>query len=303
MTLLECPFLILIFLMNNIILGTVQMGIPYGISNTMGQISLSDSIQILEEAHKFGVRTLDSAEAYGNAHSVIGEFNLQFPEKQFNITTKLPHIIQEDIEVKVNQYLMDLHVNRLDTLLFHSYKTFKENIGNLNQLIKLKQKNIVEKIGVSVYTNQEAEDVIQFDEIDIIQLPFNVFDNKNLRGEILELAKKKGKTIHTRSCYLQGLFFQPIHSDKKIVSALKKELELLHSIADKYQLNIQQIALNYCLQQPNIDQVLIGIDNLEQLKSNLSDANKTISSEIIEEINTLHILNSDLLNPSLWSNL
>jgi aryl-alcohol dehydrogenase-like predicted oxidoreductase len=289
--------------MSKIILGTVQMGIPYGINNIKGQISLSDSIQILEVAHNLGVRTLDSAEAYGNAHSVICKYNLLFPEKQFNIITKLPHIIQDDIEVKVNQYLKDLYVNRLDTLLFHSYKTFKENVGNLNQLIKLKQKGLVEKIGVSVYTNQEAEDVMQFDEIDIIQLPFNLFDNKNLRGEILELAKKKSKTIHSRSCYLQGLFFQSIDSDKKIVSALKKELELLHSIAVKYQLNIQQIALNYSLQQPNIDQVLIGVDNLEQLKSNLSDANKTIPSELIEEINTLHISNSDLLNPSLWNNL
>ena len=31
--------------------------------------------------------------------------------------------------------------------------------------------------------------------VDIIQLPFNLFDNSNLRGEILKKAKSKGKII------------------------------------------------------------------------------------------------------------
>ncbi len=115
---------------NKLILGTVQMGLAYGINNTVGKVSLENSHEILEHAFDHGIQILDSAEAYGNAHEVIGSFHKNHPNKSFEIITKLPHQFDANISDKVNAYLTDLQVSQLHALLFHSYSSYKENISN-----------------------------------------------------------------------------------------------------------------------------------------------------------------------------
>jgi aryl-alcohol dehydrogenase-like predicted oxidoreductase len=288
-------------LSSKLILGTVQMGLAYGINNTIGKVSLTESHAILEYAFDHGIQILDSAEAYGNAHDVIASFHKKYPKKVFEVITKLPHQFDADINDKVNTYLKDLKVNQLYALLFHSFLSYKENSNNFKVLTDLKASGKIKYIGVSVYTNEEIEAVIFNDDVDIIQLPFNLFDNSNLRGEILEKAKAKGKTIHTRSALLQGLFFKAIDSNNQTVQNLKHEMSLLSTITKKTNVSLAQLALNYCLQQTNIDNVLIGVDSKQQLKDNLKALNVRINGSIIDEINTIKVSNINLLNPSLWN--
>ena len=286
---------------SKLILGTVQMGLPYGISNTTGKVSLDESLEILDCAFENGIEILDSAEAYGNAHEVIGAFHEKHPEKLFKVITKLPHQSDINIDKKVDEYLIGLRVDQLHALLFHSFSSYKENINNFDVLRKLKLDKKIKNIGVSVYTNEEVEEVILNEDIDIIQLPFNLFDNINLRGDILEKAKSKGKTIHTRSALLQGLFFKGANDQNKTVQKLKNELVLLSDITKKYNITISQLALSYCLQQSTIDNVLIGVDSINQLKDNIQSVNYRIKPETINEINIINVKNLDLLNPSLWN--
>ena len=285
---------------NKFILGTVQMGLNYGINNTNGKVSLEDSHAILEYAFDHGINILDSAEAYGNAHQVIGSFHKKYPNKQFKIITKLPHQFDANINDKVNNYLADLQVKQLHALLFHSFSSYKENIENFKVLTDLKAGGKIKYIGVSVYTNEEIEAVLLNDEVDIIQLPFSLFDNSNLRGSILEKAKAKGKTIHTRSALLQGLFFKDVNSDNKTVQSLKTELSKLSTISKISNAPIARLALNYCLYQHTIDNVLIGVDSKQQLEANIASLNHIIDAKTINEINKIKVTNINLLNPSLW---
>ncbi|MFT4800412.1 MAG: aryl-alcohol dehydrogenase-like predicted oxidoreductase [Flavobacteriaceae bacterium] len=282
------------------ILGTVQMGLSYGINNTRGKVSLDDSLEIFEYAYDSGIRILDSAEAYGNAHEIIGIFHNKHPDKTFKIITKLPNKSNYDIPAKVEDYLKELNVNQLEALMFHSYDSYQNNIKNFNILNKLKLEKKIKNLGVSVYTNDEIEKVILNDDIDIIQLPFNLFDNTNLRSDILMKAKSKGKIIHTRSALLQGLFFKDLNTTNKIVQKLKKELALISEISRNENTSISVLALSYCLQQNTIDNVLIGVDSINQLKDNIKSINYKITPQTIEHINTIKIKNLDLLNPSLW---
>jgi aryl-alcohol dehydrogenase-like predicted oxidoreductase len=285
---------------NKLILGTVQMGLPYGINNTTGKISLVDSIGILEYAYNNGIGILDTAEAYGNAHKVIGVFHAKNPTKIFRVITKLPNQINEDIVEKVGSYLVELNVKQLDTLLFHSFTSYQNNIENFDVLVKLKSDGKINHLGVSVYTNKEIEMVMLNEDIDIIQLPFNLFDNINLRKTVLEKAKSKGKIIHTRSALLQGLFFKDPNDSKNTVQKLKNELRLLNTLSEENSASISQLALSYCLQQENIDNVLIGVDSIRQLKENVKAVNYKIEPKTVDSINTIKVQDLDLLNPSLW---
>ena len=286
---------------NKIILGTVQMGIPYGIHKG-GGLAFSDSEKILFKAFSAGIEILDTAEVYGNAHKVIGKFHRNNPGLGFRIMTKLPKSIENgNIEQKIENYLEDLKVSELEAIMFHSLESFLLSESKLPELLELKKRGVIKNIGVSVYNNSEIEDILFCKEVDLVQIPFNLLDNYRLRGETFKAAKKKGKTIHTRSVFLQGLFFMDLDAEFPIVKKLKPQLKEIRKIAQEEGMNIASLALNYCLQEEMIDKVLIGVDSLDQLEQDLGFLKQHLTHSSIDKINNITIDEKELLNPSLWN--
>jgi aryl-alcohol dehydrogenase-like predicted oxidoreductase len=284
---------------NKLILGTVQFGLNYGINNSQGKPEKDTVFEILSYAYENGIRNLDTAELYGNAHDLIGEFHKLNPIKKFEIITKFPHNFDESLDNKINTYLKQLNIDKLSAIFFHSFNSYLKHKEQLENIVKSKNK-VVKQIGVSVYTNKEINEVIDDINIDIIQIPFNLFDNINQRGELLKKAKKKNKVIHTRSAFLQGLFFMKKDNPSILRTKLEKEMELVTDISLKSSMSIGSIALNYCLMQSNIDGVLIGVETLQQLKENLEISGNKIPSQFVDQINTIIIENIELLNPTMW---
>jgi aryl-alcohol dehydrogenase-like predicted oxidoreductase len=50
-------------------LGTVQFGLPYGVSNNNGQTPLDEAQRIVEFARSSGISLLDTAMAYGDSEA------------------------------------------------------------------------------------------------------------------------------------------------------------------------------------------------------------------------------------------
>lgn len=284
---------------SKLILGTVQFGLKYGINNLQGKPDKEAVFEILSYAYENGIRHLDTAELYGNAHELIGEFHKINPSNKFQVTTKFPHDFEDNLDNKIDRYLAQLNVDYLNAILFHSFESYKKHKEQLKNIIKHKNKSI-KNIGISIYSNEQMNEVIDDINIDIIQLPFNLFDNLNLRGELLIKAKDKNKTIHTRSAFLQGLFFMKKDNPNSTRIKLENELNIVEKISLKSSIPIGSIALNYCLVQANIDGVLIGVDSLQQLKENIAFAENKIPNQYLDEINTIRINNVELLNPSMW---
>ena len=289
--------------MGKLVLGTVQMGLDYGINNNSGKVSIKEINQILLKAFNSGITTLDTAEVYGNAHQVIGDFHKKNSAYKFKIITKFPNDVQfNNIEAKVLEYLDVLNLKCIDVLMFHSFESFVNNQQAIDLLIELKIKGYINHIGVSIYTNDQIEYLIEEDSISVVQLPFNLLDNISVRGKFLEQLKTKGKIIHTRSAFLQGLFFKNINDKNIIIESLYSELEILNQLTAKLNCSMEELALSYCIHQKNIDSVIIGVDSLDQLNSNLKASTYLIGNNSIKIIDKIKVQNLNLLNPSLWQN-
>lgn len=65
-------------------------------------------------------------------------------------------------------------------------------------------------------------------------------------------------------------------------------------------IQIHELALNYVVANPSIDGVLIGVDNVTQLKKNINALKLQIHPEDIEFVNSIQINESSLLNPVNW---
>ena len=287
---------------SKLILGTVQFGLEYGINNTKGKPSKENIKSILDSAYNSGILLLDTAEAYGDSQSKIGEYHNNSTNK-FNVITKFSSNVDGfslNIIERVYNNLKILDVDKLYCYMFHSFNDFNKYFEKYREdLLILKRDGIINNIGVSLYSNDEFESVLEFDEITLIQLPFNLLDNNNKRGNILKKAKAKRIEIHTRSVFLQGLFFKNTSDLSIKTKPLRPYLKSLNDLCDEeYKMN--DLALNYVCNQKNIDKVLIGVDNVHQLESNILSEKKNIEKELIKKIEAVDVKETKILNPSNW---
>ena len=281
-------------MLNKIALGTAQFGLKYGISNRNGQTTKKEAHSILEYCKNSGIRYLDTAAAYGNSEAILGELLLEnFEEEDFEITTKFKFLEGEDLYTLTNQSLKRLRRSSIDGQLFHSYLDYKKFLGH-------SKPHKVKNWGVSVYTNEEIIEVIKNPQVKMIQCPFNLLDNDSKRGKLLRKAKSKGIEVQVRSVFFQGLFFMNNDDLPKALTPLSQYVQKIHQICVINNLTIQELALGYCFSKEYIDKVVIGVESLDQLKSNIDSLTKHIPEAVYTLIDNIMVKNSRLLNPSNW---
>ena len=282
-----------------LILGTVQFGLRYGINNRRGQVSAPEVQNILSRAHDAGIRHLDTAAAYGDAAARIGAFH-RADERRFSVITKFKSA-QRAAGPVLKEQLATLGVEQAFGYLFHSPDALRDDPDSLAELVHLRRAGLIRHIGVSIYTNEQFDTAINTEAIDLIQLPYNLLDNRRRRGELIDAAKAAGKLVHTRSVFLQGLFFKKPDKLPQALLGLRDELVELRDIAHRFRLTTAQLGLGYALANPQIDGVLIGVDGLGQLEVNLAAAAQPLPAAAIAAIDDLYVSNPRLLNPSNWS--
>lgn len=276
--------------MGKLVLGTVQFGLQYGV-NSAGRPSEQAVKGILAEAAKGGITTLDTSSAYGNSEEILGECTT--PEEGFKIVSKYPKG-GTPVREMFNGSLQRLKVEKLYGYLLHHFEVYKNNPKVWDEFVALKKSGKVQKIGFSLYTPEELQFILDNKSpIDLIQVPFNIFDKKFM--PLMKEVHENGVEIHVRSTFLQGLFFKDREALPEKLKPMKKYLLQLDEFSKQSGLSISEIALNYNLQNPYIDGVLIGVDNVEQLNMNLASVKETpIDIEI-------DVKEQELLNPVNWN--
>lgn len=276
--------------MSKLVLGTVQFGLQYGV-NSAGRPNVEVVRNILAEAAKGGIITLDTSSAYGNSEEILGECITS--EENFKIVSKYP---KGDAPVSdmFNGSLRRLKVEKLYGYLLHHFEVYKNNPKVWDEFVALKESGKVNKIGFSLYSPAELEFILSNKSpFDLIQVPFNILDKKFM--PYMKELHEEGVKIHVRSTFLQGLFFKDRNALPEKLLPLRKYLLQLDEYSSETGMSISEMALNYNLQNPYIDGVLIGVDNVEQLRMNLASVKDTpIDIEV-------DVKEKELLNPSNWN--
>lgn len=284
-------------MIEKIILGTVQLGLPYGINNIAGKPSPDQAFDILDKSWEIGIRSLDTAIDYGDSQEVLGEYFIS-RRNSFEVLSKFKISNDKSIEMQFFDTLKTLSLTSLCCFSHHQVTDISRE--SLKQLAPLKEKGILKKIGVSVYSNEDLEKMIYVDEIDVIQLPFNLLDNWKLRGELISKAISRNKEIHIRSAFLQGLFFKkPTELGLKF-SKLAQPLQKLTNLSHSLDITLPELALYYCLSFSEISKVLIGVEKASQLDLLESLREGLVTSDVKSEIEKIEISDIELLDPRAW---
>jgi aryl-alcohol dehydrogenase-like predicted oxidoreductase len=286
-------------------LGTVQFGVEYGISNTLGKVSSAEVGNILTLAHENGIRILDSASTYGISEAVLGE---NLAGAGFSVVTKTPLFKGKEIaggSVESLKKALDESLERLQLgsvyglLVHHASDLCQPNSSLLIDAMKLLvDKGRVQKIGFSAYTLEEIDRVLEIFVPDLVQIPLNVLDQRLLRNNGLKKIKSLGVEIHARSTFLQGLLLMDPKKIDSYFTPIKNHLERYYCFLRKQGLSQLEGALSFSLNQGLVDTVLVGVCSTRQLEKILK-ATQSITSGSID-FSGFAVNDERFIDPSLW---
>lgn len=295
--------------LSQLMLGTCQFGLDYGIANRKGRLPYKTALDILSFAYKGGINCLDTASAYGTSEKVIGKAlrELGISDK-IVVVTKVHPIPKEGIsninvydivEKLVTQSLKNLRLEILPICLIHREEDF---FSCIEPLLKLKDKGLIAHIGCSVMTPEITSTIISSRLVDIVQVPGNIIDRRFVKSGIYELAKESGVKVFVRSIFLQGLILMPEEDIPVELNGVIPFRRGLQKLANEAGMSLSELAVRYVLGTNGLTCVIVGVDTTEQLCQNIEIFSKEpLDLSLIRVISQIAPdLPDDILMPNKW---
>ena len=273
---------------------------PYGIANYKGKVSKVEVETILNFAYKAGINTIDTATGYGNSENIIGHHLKKHVTQKWFIITKVSGS-KDKLYDQLSQSIDKLGATP-SGVLAHSIDDYLGTIF-CDKPDKIKKKFLIDKIGVSIYEEEHIDRVLAAKTPDIIQCPLNILDTRLYRNGILDKMKANGLEIHVRSVFLQGMFYLPDKILQQSFRDVLPTIRKLRTIAQNADLTLAELSLMWVCSLEQVDKVIIGVDNVEQLMDHIKTLNKNINTAIFEEALSIKYENENILNPSLWETI
>ncbi len=290
-------------------LGTVQFGLPYGLTSGPRQIAPPLARVVLERAWARGVDLLDTAPAYGDSEAVIAA---QWPAAaRFAVVSKTHRIGRDRIELDDIKQIVErakLSIARfprsaLHALLVHEAEDLLVPGGDrlFAALDALRRDGLIERLGVSVYHPSALDAVMARYSIDAVQLPFNVLDQRFAQTGLIARLAAAGVEVHVRSLFMQGFL---LGAPPALPAALQRVAPLAASFREQARasgLDPVTAALLIAERQPGVARIVIGVDGLESLEENLASFDRARHWTGTFDFSPYAIEDRAVVDPRRWS--
>ena len=285
--------------MNRIVLGGAQLGLPYGILNGGETLSREEVARILDTAVDHGIDSIDTAIAYGQSESIIGETS----QNRFNIISKLPPLpvdisnVSEWVHSQVQGSLSRLKCTSLEALLLHRPQdlTGAQGVELYAAIKSLMAEKMIVRFGVSIYSPEDLEGIIGTFDIHVVQAPLNVFDRRIL-GVTNQLSALNIE-VHVRSVFLQGVLIANPKDRPQRFEPWSEHLAQFDEWVRSSGVSAMTCCMDFALQQPGIAKLVIGTTSAESLDEIMN----SIPNSVLEVPAHLQSSVEQLIDPRFWN--
>ena len=281
-------------------LGMGLMRLPLMDENDQTSIDYEEVNKMVDAYMDAGFDYFDTAFVY---HEGVGEAAFRkcvverYPRESFKIATKLPLFViteESQLEPIFAQQLENCGVDYIDYYMLHNVSGFTENawknVDLYSFIQKKKEEGYIKHIGISTHGNAEFLEEILFDhpELEFVLLQINYLDWEDEGIEsrkCLEVAGKYNKQVMIMEPYKGGFLADVPEEAEKIMKEYNPDRSVV-SWAMRFVANIEDVEV-----------VLTGASNLEQLESNIREFNDAdpLNDEEMEIISQVsEIINSNI---------
>lgn len=279
-------------------LGTAQFGLAYGLNNAAGQPSTEAVAEVLATAQAAGLTLLDTAAAYGNSETRLGE--LAGGNPAFEVITKLPAGPPAQVAQHLAASLGRLRRDKLYGVLFHAFKPLQDEPAAWQALQAARAAGQVARIGASLYHPHEAEWLLTENwDINLVQVPYNVLDQRF--AAVLPRLVARGVEVHVRSAFLQGLLLREPAALPDFFRPLAPKLTRLRTLAAEAGVPLPALLLLFAAYAPGVARAVVGVDSVANLCENLAAApHRAAAEKLRPALVELAELTNTFILPYAW---
>jgi len=233
-------------------LGTVQLGLDYGVNNSTGVLTDEQADAVLDAAVDAGFSMVDTSLDYGKAVERIARF-LERRPGALEVVMKYDATLPPDTIRKLQ-----------DNAIIHStYDMLWTSAPDMSTL----DPSLAD--GVTVYTVDEAYLIPK--GFDLVQVPASILDDR--MDMCIRFLKERGQRVFVRSLLLQGLIaadpaIGPVGTNgcPELQPMAQSYLEGLRGVAAAYDMSVTELAVRWAWEIfPDV--AIIGGETPDQVRA------------------------------------
>lgn len=253
----------------DIIIGTANMGDKkYGYNDK----KVKNPRDLIKKIIKKKFIFFDTAYSYKSEKNFLDIKNkkIKIFTKTIQIDSKLKNLSESILKNELNRTISN-SIKKLDNKLYCIYVHRVEDLFTKKQLIlkiliRKKKEKKINKIGISLNNFVKLKKILNIPQIEYIQLPVNIFDN---RWKKVFKHKKliKRKKFIARSIFLQGIIFKPKKLWPKNIKKYYKIVNItLNKIQKKFpEKTLDEICFSYVNSLKKFDKIILGVGNISNV--------------------------------------
>jgi D-threo-aldose 1-dehydrogenase len=213
-----------------------------------------------------------------------------------------------------DQSLHRLAASKIDICLIHDVDkyTYGDQVdhyfriamsGAYKAISKLKEEKVIKAIGIGVNNSDICKRFAEEGEFDCILLAgrYTLLDQSAL-NDCLPIAEKKNIGIILAGVFNSGILAKGIADNityfyDEIPEDIKIKYNEISKICEKYKVSVATVALQFCYANKQISSMIIGMDSLEQIESNISKLNVKIPTDLWIELKNAKIIDERCVCP------
>lgn len=251
----------------------------------MGAVDRSEATGLIRSAVDQGVTFLDTAEAYGDTETILGEALREgYRERVFLATKVSTDYSRKGVRRAAEASLRALETDHIDLYQLHNFEASVPLEETLEEVLRLREEGLIRFIGVSNFNSEQLAEALELATIDSNQVNYNAL-NRSPEREHLDFCGKNRVSIIGHSSLAKGLLtgkYKPGHQfapeDERsgfsgyygdALAYYLAAVESLAEVARGWKLTPSQAAVNWVLAREEVSSLLVGPKNEKQLAESI----------------------------------
>jgi aryl-alcohol dehydrogenase-like predicted oxidoreductase len=283
--------------MINLILGTAQLGLEkYGACNTIGIPSTEEALEMIKVALAYGITRFDTSPLYGKSQRRLGNaLKNEKPWCKLYTKVNLACNYCDMADQQLTASLIELQRDSVEGVFANSTDC-NSSLMEIVMANKWKIDGRIKKFGVSVYNMKEALHKLGCAHIDMVQIPYNIIDQRASKVHLFSIADDLGKDVFVRSVFLQGNLLNYTNNCYKHVP-----IGQFHRVTKNFSKHPMELCFEFIKNTAPNAHILAGAESLIQIEEIVFHYNNVMKDDYaLFSIADPRVVYDGMVDPRRW---
>jgi aryl-alcohol dehydrogenase-like predicted oxidoreductase len=297
-----------------LVLGSAQWALPYGVANCTGPPDAVELETMLGRARDAGIRSIETAGAYGDSETRIGQILRAVPSGEgWRLATHLAPDVHETglgigetlerVAASLLKSRIALGQDTLPIVVLHRSEHRHACGGKLwRMLLAERDAGRIGSLGISAASPEEAWAALDDPDVEVLQVAASLLDLRLLRQDFFPRARELGRNVYVHSIFLQGVAHLAPEALPSFLGGLLEPISRIHSTAGSLGVTPRALYLAFAREYLPGVHPIVGCETATQLDQLLADweSSDIDVAKLSPLVDSLPTQEAHLVDPAQW---